>query len=77
MQLNAEQMEAIFSPARNGLISEQYRWTNKTVPYQMTTGHTKEQRAHIELALKVLETVSCVKFVKRTNEEDYVEMTVS
>lgn len=70
-------MEELFSPARNGLIATKYRWPNKTLIYQMSEDHTKEQRDYIEKALKTLESVSCVKFVKRTNEKNFVEITVS
>lgn len=77
MILDDEQMEDLFSPARNGLVSTKYRWPNKTLIYQMSEQHTKEQRDYIEKALKTLESVSCVKFVKRTNEQNYVEITVS
>lgn len=77
MILDDEQMEDLFSPARNGLVDTKYRWPNKTLIYQLSEGHTKEQNDFIEEALKVLESVSCVKFKRRTNEEKYVEITVS
>lgn len=77
MELTAEQLEAIYSPARNGIIDDYYHWPNKTVPYQLSDEHTKEQNDYIELALRTIESVSCVKFVRRTNEYDYVEVTVS
>lgn len=76
MHLTNEQMDDLFSPAKNGLVETKYRWPNKTVPYQLSMDHTKDQRDYIEKALKTLESVSCVKFVRRTNEEDYVELTV-
>ncbi|XP_031629453.1 seminal metalloprotease 1-like [Contarinia nasturtii] len=75
MVLTQEQIEAIFSPARNGLILEKYRWPNKTVAYQLNANHTKEQQDFIEIALKKLESVSCLKFVRRTNEEKFVNLT--
>lgn len=77
MLLSKEQFEELFSPARNGLISTKYRWPNKTIPYQLSMNHTQEQRDHIELALKAIESVSCVKFVRYTNEVNYIEITVS
>lgn len=52
MRLTEEQMEDLFSPARNGLIKTKYRWPNKTVPYELNINHSKEQNDHIELALK-------------------------
>lgn len=76
MVLTKEQKEALFSRTRNGLILSKYRWPNKTVPYQLSSNHTKEQQDYIELALKTMESVSCLKFIKRTNEEDYVLLTV-
>lgn len=77
MILSEEQFEALFSPARNGLLSPEYRWPNKTVPYQLCQEHSQEQQNAIELALKKIESVSCVKFVRRTDQNDYVEITVS
>lgn len=79
MILSQEQLNAIswgVTPL-NGLIDTKYRWPNKTVPYLLTADHTKEQQNLIESALRSMESVSCVKFVRRTNENDYVEVTVS
>lgn len=77
MLLSREQRTGILSSTRNGLIEIKYRWPNKTIPYQLSNNHTQQQRDHIELALRTLESVSCVKFVRRTNENDFVELTVS
>lgn len=77
MILDDEQMDDLFSPARNGLVDTKYRWPNKTLIYQLTDRHTKEQNAFIEEALKTLESVSCVRFKRRTHEQEYVQLTVS
>lgn len=81
MILNREQMLILTSPptpsARNGLILEKYRWPNKTLVYQLSPDHTEEQNHYIKIALKTIESVSCVKFVERTNEEHYVKVFVS
>lgn len=76
MIITEEQKEALFARTRNGLIATKYRWANKTVPYQLTTDHTKEQRNYIEKALRTLASVSCLTFVRRTNEKDYVQLQV-
>lgn len=76
MIITEEQKEALFARTRNGLIATKYRWANKTVPYQLTTDHTKEERDYIEKALRTLESVSCLTFVRRTNEKDYVQLQV-
>lgn len=77
MILDEEQMEDLFSPARNGIISTKYRWPHRTVPYRLSHKHTKEQRKYIELALSEIEKVSCLKFIRQTNEKHYIAITVS
>lgn len=76
MILTEAQKDALFSPARNGFISIFYHWPHKRVYYQLSHEHTKEQRDYIELALKKMESVSCLKFLRRTNQKDYIEITV-
>lgn len=76
MRLTEEQADMLFSPARNGLISTTYRWPNKTVPYSLTNELSEPQKTQIELALRTMESVSCVKFVERTTEPDYVDVIV-
>lgn len=68
--LTAEQSEAIYS--RTGLIDTKYRWPNKTIIYQMSEEHTKEQQLYIKLAHWTIESVSCIKFAQRTNESEYI-----
>lgn len=78
MVLNPEQAEYIFGDQRNGLIDTRYRWLNNTVPYNLSSDvFSTAQVAHIELALRTLESVSCIKFVPYTNEVAYVDVTVS
>lgn len=76
MILNEHQL-ATLSSNRNGLIKVDYRWPNKTVPYQLNPNHTTAQNEYILLALDVLEAVSCIRFRPRTTENNYVQMGVS
>lgn len=76
MRLTEEQKEILFSPAKNGLILTKFRWPNKTVPYTLPKSLSHPQKIQTELALRTLESVSCVKFVERTDESDYVEVIV-
>lgn len=76
MRLTEEQTEMLYSPARNGLISTRYRWPNKTVPYTLPRDLSQPQKIQIERALRTMESVSCVKFVERTDENDYVDVIV-
>lgn len=76
MILTEDQLDNLFSPARNGRIDEDFRWPNGIVPYAMNESHTKEQQDHIEKAFRKIESVSCIKFVPRTNENDYIQIMV-
>lgn len=67
---------------RNALLSSQYNasdyhWPNKTIPVEINQSHTSDQIEYIADALTQLESVSCLQFVERTNETDYVRITVS
>lgn len=77
MILTEEQMEELYSPARNGIISTKYRWPHRIVPYRLSRQHTKKQRHYIELALRKIESVSCLRFYRQRNEKHYIKITVS
>lgn len=85
MVLNSEQTAHIFrvpqadsdDELRNGLIAEKYRWKNKTIPYALSNSFTAEQKVYIEKGLRNLEAVSCLKFVPRKSENDYIEVLVN
>ncbi|CRK90385.1 CLUMA_CG003997, isoform A [Clunio marinus] len=52
------------------------RWPNKTVPYWINmTFYTSEHVQQIEKAMREIENVTCVKFVRRTYHHDYVTFT--
>lgn len=76
--LNKEQRDYIFGNGanRNGLIAERYRWKNNIVPYVLSENHTKEQQDYIEKGLGILQSISCLKFVRHTDEEDFIELRV-
>lgn len=75
MDLSDEQLDAILG-YRNALIDEDLRWPNATVPYQFSAHHSAEQKKDIRNAMNTIENVSCVQFVPRTNQSDYVQFTV-
>lgn len=63
---------------RTGLIAETYRWPNLRVPIQLAAGHfSADQEAHVYRAVRTIESVSCLIFVNRTTETNFVELTVS
>lgn len=77
MLLNDDQLDAMYFPTRSGLTEKKYRWPNNIVPYELSPAHTINQQEFIESALRQIESISCIKFVRRTNENDYIEITVS
>lgn len=76
MILNYEQAKMISLKQRTGLINEKYRWQNKTIPYTLTDKFSTEQKEYIRSGLDRLEEVSCLKFVPKTSEIDFVNVTV-
>lgn len=77
MVVTKEEENDLKIPSRNGTINKKYRWPNGTIPYAMTSNHSKEQQNYIENSLKKIESISCIKFVRRTNQKDYIQITVS
>lgn len=77
MILTDEQLDDLYFPVRNGLINQKYRWPNGIVPYVMSTDYSNEQKEHIKQALQMIESVSCIKFVRRNNEPGYIQIKVS
>lgn len=77
MLLSDEQTDQLFYNARNGRRNRKYRWPNNTVPFQLSLDHSREQRKYIKNALKMIESVSCIRFVRHTNEVDYIEVQVN
>ncbi|KAK2709886.1 hypothetical protein QYM36_013537 [Artemia franciscana] len=60
--------------AKNGLLNERYRWVDATVPYVISGDFTPEQLAIIEASFEEYHTKTCVKFVPRTDERDYIDI---
>ncbi|XP_053661515.1 seminal metalloprotease 1-like [Anopheles marshallii] len=73
--LSEEQERSILSNKRNGLIASTYRWPGDTVPVLIVEeDFTTDQIEHIKRGLRQIELVTCLKFVTRTNEADYVQV---
>lgn len=51
-------------------------WPNKIIPYKIFRGHTTRERDLIVSSLRTIESLTCVKFVERRSERDYVEVKV-
>lgn len=76
MVLSAKQQRVLKGMDRTGLIDVNMRWPNKVVPYVLSDVFSNEQKSHIEAGLRELERVSCLSFVERTDEVNYVRVNV-
>ncbi|XP_035903575.1 seminal metalloprotease 1-like [Anopheles stephensi] len=73
--LSEEQERSILSNKRNGLIASTYRWPENTVPFEIVEeDFTPEQIAHIKRGIRQIESVTCLRFVARTDETDFVRV---
>jgi hypothetical protein len=68
-------------PTRTGIIGEQYRWPKNDyglveLAYVIdpSSGYSSNQREVIRHAMYILEYYTCVRFVERTHQEDYVRI---
>lgn len=79
MVLTSEQEQMVdgSSSGRTGLIDTNYRWPDNVVPYELNAIFDQAQRDHIVRGLHEIELISCLRFVERTTEVNYVEVTVS
>ncbi|GAU96000.1 hypothetical protein RvY_07510 [Ramazzottius varieornatus] len=58
--------------AQNAVMSKSQLWPGGIVPYTIGPGYNSQQKSVIEGALRDLMAKTCVKFVPRTNERDYI-----
>lgn len=78
MVLDERQKRALLGLEKTGLINTNYRWPNGVVPYVLADGYfTQAQVEQIERGLRAIEDASCIRFVQRTDEANYVEVIVS
>lgn len=62
--------------AGQGLIGENYRWP-KEIPYQLNKDHSKEQNDSIKAAIDTIERSSCLKFIERKKDVQFIKIIVS
>lgn len=75
--LTKQQEQVWLGLERTGLINTTYRWPQNTIPYALSSVFNEAQLAHINRGLREIEEATCLKFVLRTTESNYVDVTVS
>lgn len=58
--------------AQNAVMSKSQLWPNGEVPYTIGSGYNSKQKSIIEGALRDIMDKTCVKFIQRTNQRDYI-----
>uniref|UniRef100_F4MI70 Metalloendopeptidase n=1 Tax=Phlebotomus perniciosus TaxID=13204 RepID=F4MI70_PHLPE len=61
--------------SRTGLLNTRYRWPSNTLVYDFASDVNAEQREYIELGLQNIADNTCIRFTRRTNQADYVQVT--
>ncbi|CAL4170425.1 unnamed protein product, partial [Meganyctiphanes norvegica] len=59
---------------RNAIRDSYYRWPNAIIPYDISASYDKRERATIALAMKSFHEKTCIRFVPRTIEKDYIHL---
>lgn len=63
--------------AKTGLVNTAFRWQNQVVAYAFGGDFNDAARGLIREAFTHIQERSCLTFVERTNENDYVIFRVS
>lgn len=53
------------------------KWPNNEVIYKFSNFHNYSEKKQIRTAMDVIESISCVKFIEQSNQNVYVQITVS
>lgn len=57
--------------------SHSYRWPNGIIPYELPNIFEEHQRARIILAIRTLTLNTCLQFIGKTTETDFVTFRVN
>ncbi|XP_022245693.1 astacin-like [Limulus polyphemus] len=59
---------------RNALLNRAKRWTGKTVYYQISSTYSSSQRNLILQAMEEYHKNTCIRFIQRTNQQNYLNI---
>jgi len=72
--LTEEQERQLNGSERNAIINTNQKWPNNKVPYTFRGDHSSSEIATIQTAFDDYKAKTCVEFVARTNENNYIEI---
>ncbi|KAK8729507.1 hypothetical protein OTU49_008510 [Cherax quadricarinatus] len=66
-------------PGRVGsaILGDEYLWPGGVIPYTLADDVTNEEQAAIISGMQELEEMTCIRFLPRTTEADYIEIFTS
>jgi hypothetical protein len=62
---------------RNGLVKTSSRWPDAVVPYIISSSFSSTDRSTILRAIDVYTKMTCIRFIPRTSEKDFVSIESS
>jgi len=64
----------VMKATKNGIAALENHWGNAVIPYTIDAAFTDSERAVIAQGIKQVEDNSCLRFVERNGEYDYVQI---
>ncbi|XP_066983949.1 zinc metalloproteinase nas-4-like isoform X2 [Macrobrachium rosenbergii] len=59
---------------KNAIIDTELRWSNGVIPYVISSTYTSSERNSIAMAMRNFHENTCIRFVPRTVERDYIHI---
>nr|CAH0102894.1 unnamed protein product [Daphnia galeata] len=59
---------------KNALMSSRARWPTARIPYVLASNYTPRQREIIAIAMATYHNLTCIRFVPRTTERNYIRI---
>nr|CAH0105944.1 unnamed protein product [Daphnia galeata] len=66
--------DIMFLGEKNAILSSSYRWPNAKIPYEISNVYTPDQREVIAFGMNEYHENTCIQFVPRTSEENYIRI---
>ncbi|KZS11240.1 Metalloendopeptidase [Daphnia magna] len=60
---------------KHGILTSGERWPDATIPYVISSSYTPRQREIIASAINAFHNNTCIRFIRRTTEKNYIRIT--
>ncbi|CAL4058640.1 unnamed protein product, partial [Meganyctiphanes norvegica] len=61
-------------PVRNAIVDDYKQWPHGVIPYLISSSYTSHERGTIAQAIQEFHTHTCIRYVPRTVEKDYIHI---